>query len=212
MYYIDFHTHHVPVEQDVVAVVDGRDTWGVHPWDASSPVSFPGGEERVDSSLSGGDYGDVAGCLAIGECGLDALKGPDMSVQEQVFLQQIKLSEALEKPLVVHCVKAIDRLLSLRKTTNPRQPWMLHGFRGKPQQLRSLLEAGFYISFGFSHNDESLRNCPIDRLLLETDNQQHPIAALYRTVAENRGLTVAALCESMAENYRTFFRNEPLRA
>ena len=84
---------------------------------------------------------------------------------------------------------------------------------GKPQQLRSLLDAGFYVSFGFCHNDESLRACPADRLLLETDDdRQHPIAALYRIVAEKRGLTVAALCQSMAENYRTFFRNEPLRA
>ena len=212
MFYIDFHTHQVPVEQDVVAVVDGRDTWGVHPWDSLRQPLQSGGESQhliPPPSLEG----TGRGFLAIGECGLDALKGPAMAVQEAVFLQQIRLSEKLEKPLVIHCVKALDRLLFLRKSLTPKQSWMLHGFRGKPQQLRSLLDAGFYVSFGFCHNDESLRACPADRLLLETDDdRQHPIAALYRIVAEKRGLTVAALCQSMAENYRTFFRNEPLRA
>ena len=88
---------------------------------------------------------------------------------------------------------------------------MFHGFRGKPQQLRSLLDAGFFVSFGFLHNEESLRICPIDRLLLETDDDEvHPIDEIYNNVARERGLEVTNLAETMAENYRAFFRNEPL--
>ena len=93
-----------------------------------------------------------------------------MEVQESVFSEQVALSEQVGKPLIIHCVKALDRLLLLRKELKPKQQWMLHGFRGKPQQLRSLLDAGFFVSFGFQHNEESLRICPIDRRLLETDD------------------------------------------
>ena len=112
---------------DVVAVVDGRDIWGIHPWQADKAFGVP----------------DLSGKLAIGECGLDALRGPSLEVQEEVFRGQIALSERLGKPLIIHCVKALDRLLKVQKTPIPSQKWMFHGFRGKPQQLRSLLDAGF---------------------------------------------------------------------
>ena len=195
MTYIDFHTHHIPAGRDVVAVVDGRDTWGLHPWRASAELVVP----------------DLSTVIAIGECGLDALQGPSLERQEEVFLRQISLSEDIGKPLIIHCVKALDRLLRLRKDLNPMQPWMFHGFRGKPQQLQSLLDAGFYVSFGFHHNEESLRACPTDRLLLETDdNTEHSIAELYNNVARERGIEVSVLCQIMAENYLIFFRKEPL--
>lgn len=195
MTYIDFHTHRVPSASDVVAVVDGRETWGIHPWRADEAFVSP----------------DLADRIAIGECGLDGLRGPSMEVQEKVFLKQIALSEQHEKPLVIHCVKAIDRLLRLRREQHPAMPWMFHGFRGKPQQLRSLLDAGFFVSFGFRFNEESLRLCPLERLMLETDEGERPIAELYNNVAEVRGIDVSSLCIAMAENYLAFFRKEPLQ-
>lgn len=195
MTYIDFHTHRVPSASDVVAVVDGRETWGIHPWRADEAFVSP----------------DLAERIAIGECGLDGLRGPSMEVQEKVFLEQIALSEQHEKPLVIHCVKAIDRLLLLRRKQHPAMPWMFHGFRGKPQQLHSLLDAGFFVSFGFRFNEESLRLCPLERLMLETDEGERPIAELYNNVAEVRGIDVSSLCIAMAENYLAFFRKEPLQ-
>lgn len=191
--FIDFHAHHVPESQDVVAVVDGRDTWGVHPWKADGDFVVP----------------DLSEKMVIGECGLDALRGPSMDIQEEVFLQQIRLGEELKKPLVIHCVKAFDRLLRLRRELRPNMPWMLHGFRGKPQQLRSLLDAGFFVSFGFRHNEESLRLCPLERLMLETDDEMRHISILYNNVVAARGITIATLCDAMAKNYVAFFQKEP---
>ena len=209
MFYIDFHTHHVPVEQNVVAVVDGRDTWGIHPWESLPGPLQKKGEPR-DAVVPPSFEGVPGGILAIGECGLDALRGPSMDIQEQVFLQQIALSEELKKPLIIHCVKALDRLLQLHKEQKPAMPWMFHGFRGKPQQLRSLLDSGFYVSFGCSYNEESLCLCPLGRMMLETDDRIGSIVELYNNVAEKRGLEVAELCKIMAENYQTFFQKEPL--
>ena len=209
MFYIDFHTHHVPVEQNVVAVVDGRDTWGIHPWNSLSQPFQGSGESR--HLIVPPSFGGVGGgFLAIGECGLDALRGPSMDIQEQVFLQQIHLGDEVRKPLVIHCVKALDRLLQLRRELRPEMPWMLHGFRGKPQQLRSLLDGGFYVSFGFGYNEESLCLCPLERMMLETDDLVGSIVELYNNVAEKRGLEVADLCKAMAENYQTFFQKTPL--
>jgi TatD DNase family protein len=193
MKYIDFHTHRVPTWADVIAVVDGRDTWGVHPWRAEETFVVPDLREK----------------LAIGECGLDAVRGVSMDKQLEVFKGQIELSEREEKPLIIHCVKAIDGLLRLRRDLHPKMPWMFHGFRGKPQQLRSLLAAGFYVSFGFHYNEESLNACPMQRLMLETDADDRSIADLYNELKKMRGISMSSLCTAMAENYRIFFRKEP---
>lgn len=193
MLYIDFHTHHVPIATDVIAVVDGRDTWGIHPWNAKVDFVMP----------------DLSNILAIGECGLDTLRGPSMEVQLQTFRQQIALSEVSGKPLVIHCVKAFDQLLCLHRELRPKMPWMFHGFRGKPQQMHSLLIAGFYISFGFCYNEESLCLCPLERLMLETDDRSCSIVKLYEKVADVRGISVSSLYVAMKKNYLTFFQKEP---
>lgn len=193
--YIDFHSHRDPTEPDIVAVVDGRDTWGIHPWRADEEFVVP----------------DLTDKLAIGECGLDAVRGASKERQEAVFLQQIALSEEARKPLVIHCVKALDRLLRLRRELHPAMPWMLHGFRGKPQQLRSLLDAGFYVSFGFRCNEESLRRCPTEFLMLETDaDEEHSISKIYNIAAVAQGISMINLCDAMAKNYLAFFQKEPL--
>lgn len=208
MHFIDFHTHHSPEQQDVVAVVDGRDTWGIHPWRTDEFFSAAG-----EGAALLRPKGSLSEVLAIGECGLDALRGGEMERQEELFRQHVGLSEEARKPLVVHCVRALDRLLRLHRELRPQMPWMLHGFRGKPQQLRSLLDAGLYVSFGFRHNVGSLRLCPIEKLLLETDDDAlHPIREIYNNVACARGIHIDELCATMAENYRTFFQKEPQQA
>ena len=183
---IDFHTHTVPASPDVVALVDGLHTWGVHPWCADAEAAEP----------------LLADKLAIGECGLDAMRGPSLEVQEEVFRWQISLSEQHGLPMVIHCVKAFDRLLAIHRELRPRQPWVFHGFRGKPQQLRSLLDAGFYVSFGVHYNADSLRLCPADRLLLETDTDPLPIADHYAQVAAQRVIPLPQLISQMSQNYR----------
>lgn len=192
MKYIDFHTHHVPTRAEVIAVQDGRDTWGVHPWRADEPFVVP----------------DLGNKLAIGECGLDSACGVSMDKQLKVFKGQVELSEREEKPLIIHCVKEVDQLLRLRRELHPMMLWMFHGFRGKPQQLHSLLAAGFYVSFGFHYNAESLKLCPIERLMLETDANDCSIVSLYKDVAELRGISMSSLCTAMAENFLVFFRRE----
>lgn len=194
MTYIDFHTHHAPTTADIIAVVEGRDTWGIHPWQANREFVIP----------------DLSSKIAIGECGLDALRGPSMEIQQHVLRHQIALSETHFKPLVIHCVKAFDLLLHLHLEQHPKMPWMFHAFRGKPQQLQSLLSAGFYVSFGFRYNKESLISCPLERLMLETDdNAEHSIIELYNNVAAQRGIGMPSLCGAMAKNYLAFFQKEP---
>ena len=136
----------------------------------------------------------------VGECGLDRLCTTPYDLQLAAFDAQIRLSERLARPLVIHCVRAIDDVLRLHRGV--RQPWILHGFRGKPQQLRQLLDNGLYISFGLRFNAESLRQCPPQRLFLETDDTPSPIATLYEQAAALLGTTPTALNRQCWSNLR----------
>lgn len=136
----------------------------------------------------------------VGECGLDKLCQTPYSLQCEAFEAQIALSERLCRPLILHCVRAVDDVLRLKLGT--RQPWIWHGFRGKPEQMNQLLHHGFYISFGLRFNEACISECPLDRFFLETDDAPQSVVPLYEAVARRRFMSVEALCEQMWSNLR----------
>lgn len=183
-------------------IQDGVDTQGRHPWEPLPSPPHKGGSKSYPPSL-GGDRGRL---LALGESGLDRLCDTPYDLQLQVFREEVSLSEELQKPLFLHCVRAIDDVLRIRKELNARQPWIWHGYRGNAKQLQQLLPHGFYFSFGTKFNPEALLACPLDRLLLETDDDTTtPIADLYARVAQLRGISLDALIRQMHDNFHVLF-------
>ena len=185
MLYLNIHTHTRTREDEL-----HLPSFGLHPWHLTDHW------EQELKAFEGHS-------ILIGECGLDRLCETPYELQLEAFQAQIHLSERLELPLVLHCVRALEDVLRLKRGT--RQPWIFHGFRGKPQQLQQLLDHGLYISFGFRYNTESLRACPSDRLFLETDDSPEPIASLYETAAALRSTTVDALNNQLWQNLRELF-------
>ncbi|MBO4800642.1 MAG: TatD family hydrolase [Bacteroidaceae bacterium] len=183
--YLNFHTHTAPHEDEYA-----QPSAGLHPWHLKEdwPSELAILENRLQENPT----------LFVGECGLDRLCDTPYDRQQAAFEAQITLSERYERPLVLHCVKSLDDVLRLKHGT--RQPWIWHGFRGKPQQLRQLLQHDFYISFGFRHNPESLKACPLNRLFLETDDDPRPIASLYSTVAQLLSITPENLNAQLWKN------------
>ncbi len=149
---------------------------GIHPWDAHKANKKL--LEKLYHTLLNEDV------VAVGECGLDKYAEASYEQQEQLFLHHIQLSEELSKPLIIHCVKHFNELIQIRKKIKPTQDWIAHGFRGKPQLAEQLLKAGFYLSFGERFNPESVRICPSNRLLIETDESKKSIQEIYEMVME----------------------------
>lgn len=181
------HTHY-PAQYGEEIILQDVNSVGVHPWKAGEADS------RVFDNIVEKLQCDVNHTIkAIGECGLDKLCTIDgnkeiVSLQQQiaVFKQQVLISEQFRLPIIIHCVKAMDELLAIKKELSPTLPWIWHGFRGKPQQLQQLINNGFYISFGFKYNRESLIACPLERMFLETDDNPRPIHLLYEQVLKER--------------------------
>ena len=195
---IDFQTHHPSLAGERV-IQDGIDTRGRHPWhlEENNP-SFGGVGERF---------------YAIGESGLDKVCNTPYDLQLQVFREEVALSETLRLPLFLHCVRAIDDVLRIRQELHAQQPCIWHGYRGNSQQIKQLLSIIgenkcrlFYFSFGFRYNEQALLACPLDRMLLETDEDTlHPIAKHYAQVAQLRGITLESLINQMHTNFKTLF-------
>lgn len=139
------------------------------------------------------------------EHGMDRRWESPLPDQEKTFRQHVEESERMGKPLVIHCVRTLEEILRVRKDMQPHQPWIMHGFRGKPQQLQSLLSAGIYVSFGLRYNKESLILCPLEMMFLETDDVDVPIAPLYQEVAQLKGISKEALKHKMWENANKLF-------
>lgn len=107
--------------------------------------------------------------VAVGECGLDALRGATLEQQEEVFRRQIALAEDFRLPVTLHIVHTFDRLLRLRKELRPTTQWTVHGFRGRPALANQLLQAGFNLSFGEKYNQASYELTPEDKRWRESD-------------------------------------------
>lgn len=144
---------------------------GLHPWDVT------GHDDEALRNLE--KLLALPQVLAVGECGFDTLKGPSHEMQEQAFIRQVELSERFKKPMILHVVRDFDNIIRLRKQLKPAQPWLIHGFRGGPEQMNQLYAHEILISLGLKHNPETLRKVPLDRLFLETDGN----ATIVQTIS-----------------------------
>jgi TatD DNase family protein len=83
--------------------------------------------------------------------------------------------------MLLHVVKAYPEIIALKRELRPTMPWIIHGFRGKPQLASELLSHGFYLSVGEKYNRDAVTVIPSDRLLVESDE-----SALHAsTIAES---------------------------
>jgi len=108
---------------------------------------------------------------AIGECGLDRRSKKDLSQQLAYYQKQAELAVNSNKPLIIHCVGCWNELMTA--FTPSSVPFIVHGFRGKPQLAEQLLKKGFSLSFGPFFNPQSLKLCPPEKYYMETDASQN---------------------------------------
>lgn len=217
---IDIHAHFTPEKLDGRAIISlsiGDDDFlsspllkegstiplsiGLHPWHID--------EGRTAQSCSNLiPWLSLPQVVAVGEAGIDHLCGGKMELQMEGFETQARLASEMKKPLIVHCVKAFDEVIRLHKSHFPHELWIIHGFRGKPEQARQLLREGFFLSFGEHYNDEALCLCPPDRLMMESDESNLSIDTLYARAATLRGMEAEELKEQVNRNIESLIQRQ----
>ena len=221
--FVDIHTHTAKTADDLIQMVNldldqpcpeqGYFSYGIHPWvldnaDFQVEEAFSLLEERLQSP----------NVLALGEAGLDKMHKDSYKQQIAVFEQQIDLSEALQKPMILHDVKSHNEILALRKKHKAKQPWILHGFNGTEQDIHQLTSQGLYLSVGESllHSErkiaKSLKNIPLELLFLETDMAEIGIETIYKAAANLLEMDLSALQMRIFANFaRVFYSSQNLQ-
>lgn len=188
--FVNIHTHR-PTGQGIELR-----TAGIHPWDAA----------KEDAATLGERLGDVQ---AVGETGLDFVRGADRETQLAALRAQLRLARERGLPVVLHCVQAFEPLMRELAACEPRAV-IFHGFIGSPEQARQALARRYWLSFGertFSSPKTlaALRETPLGQLFLETDDSPVPIEEIYARAAEAKGVTLEALQRATRENYERIF-------
>jgi len=178
---------------------------GIHPWYIV--------EERIEADLQFiSSKINEKGCLALGECGLDKRIEIPIDLQQLVFEKQLAMAEKYQKPIVIHCVAAFDELIAIKKRMNLSVPMIVHGFSKNEAVAKSLLDHGFYLSFGkyLLRNpdlESVFKAIPNDRFFLETDTIEEGIQAVYEVAAQYKNINLETLQNIIQQNFNTIFKN-----
>ncbi len=213
---LNFHTHTLAKDEsensiynlmihDAETVNNVRHQWvsiGVHPWYASATDW----QKQVEVV---GEISGLPWVVAIGECGLDRLIEMPLDTQMKIFEAQVALAEHIQKPVIIHCVRAFNELLVWKKKTKLTIPLIVHGYNSNPQIAAQLVQHGFYISLGGallksdSNAHKALINIPLHRLFLENDDKDISIFSLYEAAARRLEISISALEAQIWRNFAT---------
>ena len=228
--FVDIHTHFPKTAENVISIqnfaqnewknplfTDGtsRDSregghWvsvGLHPWFLTKENSEKDFEKLCQ--LVDNQY-----IVAIGECGLDKLHGESLDFQTAIFTKQIQLAESVRKPVIIHCVRAFNEVIALKKRLKPTVPMIIHGFNKGETILKELLKNGFFISIGAAilRGDKKFENAvlqiPIDRLFFETDDSDYDVRLVYTAFCEAAAMNLMNLKSHIYENVENVFNTD----
>lgn len=217
-HYIDFHTHRLRRQDrsdiaEIVSIHMEQEerahefyTIGKHPWWTEKTLS----EEEISLFQQ---HLSSEKCLAMGEMGLDKLKGPKMEIQINVLRSQLDVAQEMNVSVIIHCVKAYDQLLQIKKEYPEIKKWCIHGYSRHATLAKQLIAQGFHLSImPMKPSDKYtnlLQSLPREKFFLETDSMPNIlIENLYLQAAKVLGISVEALKAQMAENANNFFNNK----
>jgi TatD DNase family protein len=193
---------------------------GIHPHEARAAgddaLSDLAGHVRSDSRIK-----------AVGEIGLDFHHNRSpRDLQIRAFRLQLELAAEMQAPVVIHSREADEETLRiLRDMGWQDRPLLWHCYSREPEFGKRLVSAGWTVSVpgivtypGASALRESVRQLPLEHLVLETDcpflapqpvrgkrNEPANIAYTAAEIAELKNLDIEAVWRQTAENAARFF-------
>ena len=215
--FIDIHTHKIKSCDNLIQIVNldlnrpcperGYFSYAIHPWaldntDFQSEKALQTLEEKLK----------LPQVLALGEAGLDKMHKASFERQIELFERQIELSEALQKPMILHDVRSHNEIIALRKKHKAQQPWIVHGFSGTEQDIEQLIGQGIFLSVGESllHPErkiyKSFKFIDLDFLFLETDMAEIGVEKVYESAANLLEMDMSALQTRIFANFARIIR------
>ena len=215
--FIDIHTHTEDSSENLLQIINlnlespcpeqGFYSYGIHPWVLDS-ADFQAKKalQTLEEKLK------LPNVIALGEAGLDKMHKETFEQQIELFERQIELSEALQKPMILHDVKSHNEIITLRKKHKAQQPWIVHGFNGTEQDIQQLTGQGMYLSVGEAllHPErkiyKSFKFIDLDYLFLETDMAEIGVEKVYEAAAKLLEIDLPTLRTRIFANFARIIR------
>lgn len=214
MQFVNIHSHYSGNENQIVIInslpqddinANNYYSCGIHPWFVQNNWDFQ--IELLRNKIL------QKNIIAIGECGLDKLKGVEFAIQQEVFAEQIKLANEFQVPLIIHNVKSHQEILNLLIQLKNNQKVIFHGFNNNLRIAHQIIQNGCYLSFGTAlFNPQSnalqiLKAIPYEIFFLETDNStQYTIEEVYIKAAEILSIPLEKLKEDLFLRFKSIFK------
>lgn len=165
--------------------------------------------------------------IAIGEVGLDFYWSREFAEEQlEAFEEQVRWSVETRLPLMIHCRKAQNEMVSILKKYAKELPrGVFHCFTGNNYEAEELLRfdgfvlgIGGVLTFKKSHLPEVLREVPLSRIVLETDspymapvpmrgkrNESAYVVHVLKKLAESLGVSEEEVARQTNENVHRVF-------
>ncbi|MCO4793247.1 MAG: TatD family hydrolase [Bacteriovoracaceae bacterium] len=211
MSWFDFHTHQENKENSIYNLTINENdntsppdsspfSIGLHPWFQLNDTIF--NKVKMISKLKN--------CVAVGETGLDKVRDENFELQVIYLKKHFELAEEIEKPVILHCVKAYNDILKIALDMKLTVPVIFHDYNGGEEiTIRLIKESNFYFSLGrlfmskSSKVRQSVSHIPINRVCFETDDKKIDLDLLGETLSNIKFLTKQKIEE---EQGKTFYR------
>ena len=173
------------------------------------------------------NYAQEEKVIAIGECGLDFYYNySPKEVQLKIFKEQIKISNEVSLPLIIHTRDAFNETIEILKELKPVCKGVLHCYTGDLNTANEVINLGFYISFSgiiTFKNAGDLKNVakqiPLDKTLIETDcpfltpiphrgkrNEPKFVKLVAEELSKIHNKSIEEIGEITSENAKRLFR------
>lgn len=151
----------------------------------------------------------IQNAVAVGEMGLDYrpqfLHEVDSRTKQiDCFEKQLELALIVQKPIVLHLVRAQSDALRIFDFFGQGLRGIVHGFTGSASEASAWLERDLFISIGGvvcrpdkPRLEQAVREIPLDRLLIETDSPDQPPPGYLP--GENHPKSLIQVAERLAE-------------
>ena len=165
--------------------------------------------------------------LAIGEIGLDYYWNKEnKELQKKAFIEQIKIANELNLPIVIHTREAVMDTIAILKQNEVINKGVFHCCPLNRELVKEALKLGFYISFAgpitFKNSknaDEIVNMVPANRMLIETDspylspeplrgrrNDSRNVKYIAQKIADFRGVFLEEVAKITYENAEKIFK------
>lgn len=166
--------------------------------------------------------------IAIGEIGLDYhwdRQEETKARQKEWFRKQLELAAKLDLPVSIHSRDASEDVYEILGEANLGRKGVLHCYSGSPEMMHRFAALGYYFGFdgpitykNAKTPKECVVQCPLDRLLSETDSPYLPptphrgetnypryIPLIVNQIAELRGDSAENIALAIKSNFARLF-------